>query len=82
MPLPEAPPRLSRQGSVKSSATAVENPSTGLLPIARHRYTDGMDIIFLLVVGAFFALAALLVRGCDLLLGADTERVTETDEQR
>jgi hypothetical protein len=41
-----------------------------------------MDIVFLLVVAAFFALAMLLVRGCDLLLRESTERLSEIDEQR
>ncbi len=39
-----------------------------------------MDIVFLLVVAGFFALAVLLVRGCELLLGTDTERAA-TDEK-
>ena len=81
--LPTRLPRVGgRQGSVKGTATAVGDPSTSLGTNAGDRYTDDMDIVFLLVVGAFFALAALIVRGCDLLLGADTTRATETDEQR
>jgi hypothetical protein len=42
-----------------------------------------MDVVFLLVIGAFFALAALLVRGCDLLLTRDGERAPDgSDELR
>jgi hypothetical protein len=40
-----------------------------------------MDIMFVLVVGAFVALAALLARGCDLLLGADLKKTADTDKQ-
>jgi hypothetical protein len=31
------------------------------------------DVLFVLVVVAFFALAALFVRGCEMLVGSDEE---------
>lgn len=31
------------------------------------------DLLFVLVVLAFFALTALFVRGCEILIGSDTQ---------
>ena len=42
------------------------------------------DLIYIAAIFAFFAMAALFVRGCDLLIGSDeealAERVTGTPE--
>ena len=35
------------------------------------------DVLFVLVVVAFFALSALFVRGCELLTGSDAEDAAE-----
>jgi hypothetical protein len=35
------------------------------------------DLLFVLVVIGFFALAALFVRGCELLIGSDHEETAE-----
>ncbi|HJU48445.1 MAG TPA: hypothetical protein VJ689_09940 [Gaiellaceae bacterium] len=40
-----------------------------------------MDVVFLLVLGAFFTLTVLLVRGCELLLGRDGARPGDAEEE-
>jgi hypothetical protein len=38
------------------------------------------DVLFVLILVAFFALAVLFVRACDRIIGADTDVVGTTDD--
>jgi hypothetical protein len=63
-----------RQGSRRRRTELVKTP----VPSSGRRYKDGVrDVLFPLVVAAFFALTTLLVAGCARIVGRTdtTERV-------
>lgn len=64
---------MHRQGSVKNRRATIGRPSTPQPHVSVRRYTEAMrDILFILITVGAFAIAALFVRACVQIVGADS----------